>query len=179
MKIYSLLSALCIFVLFSCGNPTEQKSKKENLRERIQTFEDSLLQLQNNSKNAGQVTSLHQIELINRLLAYNSSFPKDSFSADCLFKVHMIYDQLRATKEAIAYGDTLLERFPSYKNRHLVLESIGSSYDLNEPRDTAMVRKYYELLLKEPQLPTQKRQDIKKRLDLLALSFEEYILKSN
>jgi outer membrane protein assembly factor BamD (BamD/ComL family) len=179
MKRFLFLSTLSLFFLFSCGNPTEQKSKKEDLRERITSYEDSLANLQKDPQKAAQITSLAQIELINRLKAYNKAFPKDTFSADCLFKIHMIYEQLRAPREARAYGDTLLERFPDYKNRLLVIESLGSSYDINAPRDTAMVRKYYNLLLQEPKIPTQKKKDIKARLARLDLTFEDYILNGN
>lgn len=179
MKSIILPSTLSLFFLFSCGNPTEQKGKKENLRERITSYEDSLANLQKDPQKAAQITSLAQIELINRLKAYNKAFPKDTFSADCLFKIHMIYEQLRAPREARAYGDTLLERFPDYKNRLLVIESLGSSYDINAPRDTAMVRKYYNLLLQEPKIPTQKKKDIKARLARLDLTFEDYILNGN
>lgn len=177
MKSIIFLSTLSLFFLFSCGNPTAQKNKKEDLRGRITSYEDSLANLQKNPQKAAQITSLAQIELINRLKTYTKAFPKDTFSADCLFKIHMIYEQLRAPREARAYGDTLLERFPDYKNRLLVIESLGSSYDINAPRDTAMVRKYYTLLLESPKIPTQKKKDIKARLAKLDLTFEEYILK--
>jgi outer membrane protein assembly factor BamD (BamD/ComL family) len=179
MKSIILPSTLSLFFLFSCGNPTEQKGKKENLRERITSYEDSLANLQKDPQKAAQITSLAQIELINRLKTYTKAFPQDTFSADCLFKIHMIYEQLRAPREARAYGDTLLERFPDYKNRLLVIESLGSSYDINAPRDTAMVRKYYNLLLQEPKMPTQKKKDIKARLARLDLTFEDYILNGN
>jgi hypothetical protein len=90
----------------------------------------------------------------------------------------MIYEQLRAPLQARAYADTLLADFPNYKNRALIYESLASSYDINEPRDTAKVRYYFNLLLDEPGLTTQKKKDIKKRLAHLELSFEEYILNS-
>ena len=149
------------------------------MRERITSYEDSLANLQKDPQKAAQITSLAQIELINRLKTYTKTFPQDTFSADCLFKIHMIYEHLRAPREARAYGDTLLERFPDYKNRLLVIESLGSSYDINAPRDTAMVRKYYNLLLQEPKMPTQKKKDIKARLARLDLTFEDYILNGN
>lgn len=179
MKRIISLTTLFTFFLLSCGNPVEQQSKKENLRERITSYEDSLANMQKDPEKAAQITSLAQIELINRLKAYNKAFPKDTFSADCLFKIHMIYEHLRAPREARAYGDTLMQRFPDYKNRLLVIESLGSSYDINAPRDTAMVRKYYNLLLQEPKVPSQKKKDIKARLARLDLTFEDYILNGN
>jgi hypothetical protein len=179
MKTLFYLTAFTSLLLFSCGESAEQKSEKENMRLLITSYEDSLAKLQLDPKKAAKITSLAQIELINRLVAYSRAFPKDTFSADCLFKTHMIYEHLRAPREARAYGDTLLSRFPQYKNRLLVYESLGSSYDINEPRDTAMVRKYYDLLLKEPKVPAQKKKDIKARLAKLDLTFEEYIMDGN
>ena len=42
-----------------------------------------------------------------------------------------------------------------------------------------MVRKYYDLLLKEPKVPAEKKKDIKARLAMLDLTFEAYILNQN
>jgi hypothetical protein len=122
---------------------------------------------------------LAQIELVNRYKAYFQAFPTDTASADFIFKTHMIYESLSAPREARAYADTLLQRFPNYKNRILVIESLGSSYDLNEPRDTSMVRKYYNLLLKDSKVESMKKKDIKARLSRLDLTFEQYIMQSN
>ena len=178
MKALFPIFLFSIFIFTACQSASEKQSKKTALRERITSFEDSLLQLQKDPKKAAKITSLAQIELINRLNAYSRAFPKDTFSADCLFKTHMIYENLRAPREARAYGDTLLQRFPNYKNRSLLLESLASSFDINLPRDTTKVRYYFNLLMKEPGVSAQKKKDIKKRLAQLELTFEEYILKS-
>ena len=179
MKAQFPLFLFSILLFAACQTNTTEPTQQESLRERITSFEDSLAKLQKDPKKAAQITSLTQIELINRLTAYSRKYPKDAFSADCLFKTHMIYENLRAPQEARAYADTLLERFPDYKNRKLLLESLASSYDINTPRDTAKVRYYFELLLKEPGLKTQQKKDIKSRLAHLDLTFEEYILKAN
>ena len=179
MKIVLSLFIFSIFLLAACQNSPEKQSKKTELRERITTYEDSLTKLQNDPKKAAQITSLAQIELINRLKAYSWSFPKDTFTADCLFKTHMIYEQLREPIEARAYADTLLERFPNYKNRSLLLESLASSYDMNPPRDTTKVRYYFNLLLQEPSTTKEQKRDIKKRLAQLELTFEQYIMQQN
>ena len=179
MKRLSIFTVLFCFFLSSCGETPEQKSKKENLREGISSYEDSLANLQKDPQKAAKITSLAQIELINRLTAYSRAYPKDTFSADCLFKTHMIYEHLRAPREARAYADTLLERFPNYKNRSLLLESMASSYDINMPRDTSKVRYYFNLLLQEPHITKQKKKDIKARLERLDLTFEQYILKGD
>jgi hypothetical protein len=179
MKTVLSLLLFAGLILTSCNGNSAKQSKKTDLRKRITQYEDSLAQLQKDPQKAAKITSLAQIELINRLLAYSKAFPKDSFSADCLFKTHMIYEHLRAPREARAYGDTLLQRFPDYKNSLLVIESMGSSYDINSPRDTALVRKYYTQLLQSPKVSSQKKKDIKARLAKLELTFEEYILKGD
>ena len=179
MKRFPSLFFICILILAACQDSPEKQSKKTELRNRITSYEDSLATLQKDPKKAAQITSLAQIELINRLKAYSQAFPKDTFSADCLFKTHMIYEQLRAPIEARAYADTLLERFPNYKNRSLLLESLASSYDMNMPRDTTKVRYYFNLLLQEPTTTKEQKMDIKKRLAQLALTFEQYIMQKN
>ena len=178
MKAIFPIFLFSIFIFAACQSSSEKQSKKTALRERITSYEDSLLELQKDPQTAAKITSLAQIELVNRLTAYSRAFPKDPYSASCLFKTHMIYEQLRAPLQARAYADTLLADFPNYKNRALIYESLASSYDINEPRDTAKVRYYFNLLLDEPGLTTQKKKDIKKRLAHLELSFEEYILNS-
>jgi outer membrane protein assembly factor BamD (BamD/ComL family) len=179
MKRFPSLFFICILILAACQDSPEKQSKKTELRNRITSYEDSLATLQKDPKKAAQITSLAQIELINRLKAYSQAFPKDTFSADCLFKTHMIYEQLGAPIEARAYADTLLERFPNYKNRSLLLESLASSYDMNMPRDTTKVRYYFNLLLQEPTTTKEQKMDIKKRLAQLALTFEQYIMQKN
>lgn len=179
----SKLSLALLFLtgifLTSCGTNATEKGKKETLKEAIHTYEDSLSKLQMDPEKAKEITSLAQIELVNRYKAYFQAFPQDTSSADYIFKTHMIYESMAAPREARAYADTLLQRFPNYKNRILVIESLGSSYDINEPRDTAMVRKYYNLLLKDPKVESAKKKDIRARLSKLDLTFEQYIMQSN
>ena len=66
--------------------------------------------------------------------------------------------------------------FPNYKNRDFILESMSSTYDvLIEPRDTSKIRYYYSLLLKERNLPKEKRDGIVNRLKYIDLDFFSYI----
>jgi hypothetical protein len=149
---------------------------KEELKMSVKYMEDSITALYSNPKTANSIPSLTQIELINRLKLYYKNFPNDDYSAECLFKIHIKYSDLKAQKDAMAYGDTLLSKFPKYKNRDFLLESMASSYDVEiVPRDTAKVRKYYSLLLKDSNLSPEKRQDIGLRLKHLELDFFEFI----
>jgi hypothetical protein len=173
-----LIYVLCIvlsFALFveSCGGPAKT-DKKTELKTSIKQMEDSIMAIQKDPIQAAKMPSLTNIELINRLLAYYQAYPKDSFSADCLFKVHIKYSDLQAYENSVAYGDTLLQLFPNYANKDFLLESLASTHDvLIEPRDSEKVKFYYELLLKE-KIKAMKRKDIENRLKHIDMDFFEY-----
>jgi hypothetical protein len=173
-KITIVLSCICL-LLYSCGNnPKVDENSREALKTKISEMEDSISALQ--KKSSEPIPNLTSIELINRLTAYYSAFPKDDYAADCLSKLHMKFSELNAHEKALAYGDTLLQVFPNYKNRDFILESMASTYDvLIEPRDTSKIRYYYSLLLKEKNLPKEKRDGILNRLKNIDLDFFSYI----
>ena len=173
-KITIVLSCICL-LLNSCGNkPKVDENSREALKNKITEMEDSISALQKESSEP--IPNLTSIELINRLTAYYSAFPKDDYAADCLSKLHMKFSELNAHEKALAYGDTLLQVFPNYKNRDFILESMASTYDvLIEPRDTSKIRYYYSLLLKEKNLPKEKRDGILNRLKYIDLDFFSYI----
>ena len=141
----------------------------------IKNMEDSITGLLQDKNRKKLIPSLTQIELINRLKMYYKNFPNDDYSAECLFKIHIKYIDLNALENSVAYGDTLLANFPNFQNRVFLLESMGSAYDSGiEPRDTAMVRRYYTLLLKEPTLAPETREGIIMRLKYIEMNFFEY-----
>ena len=181
---FVVFSILILMNLVACKTEEAKDKKstaskalsKEELKTAVKYMEDSITALYSNPKTANSIPNLTQIELINRLKLYYKNFPNDDYSAECLFKIHIKYSDLKAHKDAMAYGDTLLSKFPNFKNRDFLLESMASSYDvIIEPRDTAKVRKYYSLLLKESNLSPEKRQDIGFRLKHLELDFFEFI----
>ena len=173
------VSLMLLSMMYSCkdSNATASEAKpltKESLRASIQEMEDSLSN-SSNSKLSGAAFNLSQLELINRLTAYYRNYPDDPYSADCLFKVQMVYSGLNAHRKSIAYGDTLLKKFPSYKNKYLVIESNIAALDVFlEPRDTAMIRTYYTMLLSDHEYPKTKKAEINRRLKFLYLSIFDY-----
>jgi hypothetical protein len=173
-SIYTLCIVLSIALFVeSCGGPAKT-DKKTELKTSIKEMEDSIIAIQKNPAQAAKMPSLTNIELINRLLAYYRAYPEDSFSAECLFKVHIKYSDLQAYEQSVAYGDTLIQLFPNYANKDFLLESLASTYDvLIEPRNPEKVKYYYELLLKEKIKPT-KRRDIENRLKYIDMDFFEY-----
>jgi hypothetical protein len=168
-------------VLYSCGSSNQnkkgEKPSRDELKARINVMEDSIKRLQSNLNTIKQIPNLTHYELINRLLDYYHFYPEDDYAAECLDKVHMKYTGLNIPSKAAEYADTLLQKYPRYPNRALVLESQGSTFDaFLQPRDTSKVRYYYELLLKEnPSMDKQKRKEIKERLKHLSLTFDQYI----
>lgn len=174
MRRITIVLSCIILLLYSCGNnPKVDEKSREALKTKITQMEDSISALQ--KKSSEPLPNLTSIELINRLTAYYSAFPKDDYAADCLFKIHMKFSELNAHEKALEYGDTLLLNFPNYKNRDFILESMASTYDvLIEPRDTSKVRYYYSLLLKAKNLPKEKREGIEKRLKYLDIDFFSY-----
>jgi hypothetical protein len=175
-QIFYFAIFLSILGVYSCGSDKKKDNKPslEELKKRVNVFEDSLNSKQKSNQS---IVSLEKIELINRLLDIYHNYPENDLSASCLDKVHMIYSGLGAYDRSAAYADTLLTKYPKYKNRALVLESQASNYDIFlTPRDTARVRLYYSTLLKEyPKLDPEKIKSIKDRLKQNHLSFDEYI----
>ena len=174
------LMVLVIGISYACSNDKSKdnaKPAKEVLIGRIKEMEDSLKGLQANLNTLKQIPNLTHFELINRLLDYYHAYPEDPYAAECLDKVHMKYSGLNIPIRAAQYADTLLNKYPNYINRALVLESQGSTYDIFlQPRDTSKVRYYYELLLKEnPKMEKDKREGIKDRLIHIDMNFDEFI----
>ena len=180
------LLTLIIVLLVSCKDATSEKvdalKNKEGtfssieLKGSIKQMEDSIAGMLQNKSSIKLIPNLTYIELINRLKTYYKRFPNDPYSAECLFKIHIKYMDLNALENSVAYGDTLLANFPNFQNRDFLLESMGSAYDSGiEPRDTAMVRKYYTLLLKEPTLAPETREGIIMRLKYIKMNFFEYV----
>ena len=184
MKQNSLITmfvfALGLSLMYACGGglkvDEEGKVGRVELKSRIKEMEDSIRDLQANLPQTKTIPNLTHFELINRLLDYYHAYPEDDYAAECLDKVHMKYAGLNILTRAVQYADTLLQKYPKYINRAMVLESQGSSYEFIEPRDTAKIRYYYTKLLKEnPKMDREKREGLKLRLRHLDLTFEEFI----
>ena len=174
-----------LLLLASCKNQTASKktvsSKKKSPLSRnelvssIKQMEDSIMSLTNSPKPSSKILSLSNVELINRLFSFYQAFPKDPYSAECLFKIHEKYSELQAHKKALDYGDTLLVNFPNFPNRDFLLESMCAIYDVEiVPRDTTSLRKYNTLLLKEAKVTPEKRKEIQMRLKYIGMNFFEY-----
>lgn len=185
-----LNKGFCLFALLllfsSCKNGTSEKEdalknrgvgvSRNELKASIKEMEDSITVLLQDKNRKKLIPSLTYIELINRLTNYYQRFPNDPYSSQCLFNIHIQYSSLNANELAIAYGDTLLSKFPNFPNSDLLLESMATTYDIYiVPRDTSKVRKYYTLLLNLKGITSQKRKDTQDRLKHIELGLFDYI----
>lgn len=174
-----LFAMVLLLVLGSCGS----KSAEDNAEGRVQTeqeaiasfkkFEDSLKQ-NTTDLNTNQATG---VLYANKCLDIYHQFPKSKEAPRYLDKAHIIFSSLGLYRRSVQLADTLLNNYPSYKNRAFVIESVATSYDVFLlPREKDKVVYYYTLLLKEnPQLPAERRKEIQDRIDYADMSFEELI----
>jgi hypothetical protein len=180
-------------MLYACNNSQEtadssssesqpiSQVKKDlpSLLSRVTQLEDSITKevTKNPDKRIGSFVFL---DLINRLKDVISNYPTAPESASCLFKLHMKYGEMKGYKESIAYGDTLLQRFPDFKDRDLVLQSIATTYDIwIKPRDANKVGAYLSKLLESRTLSESEKNEIKNRLKYIHLDVFAYSLKIN
>ena len=178
MKIKVLSIVLGIFITISCDS---HNANNELMLEKIEKKEQSIKQISIDLK-PGQVIPMSESdELVELLLSYYESFPNSIEAPLCLDKIHMIYSSTKRYPLSIKYGDILLDEYPNYINRTMIIESMSVTYDIFIlPRNIEKIRYYNELLLKEnPELPEEKREEIEFKLENLDLTLEELIRKSN
>lgn len=166
----------CIFlcsILLGCNNNGSQLTA-DDLKEIITQKEDSLAGFQKENKS---IPKDNYYSLINSLLDFYKAYPSDKYAPVCLDKIQMTYSGLGVYRKAIEFSDILLQKYPNYINRPMILESQASNFDIfYQPRDTAKVKHYYTLLLKEnPKLDKEKRKAIEMRLKHLDLNFDQYL----
>jgi hypothetical protein len=89
----------------------------------------------------------------------------------------MLYSGMNETDKAVAYADTLLERYPDFIDRLQVIESQIISYELDvRPRNVKMIKKYIKLWLKEnTSADHEKIDEMNYHLEHVDLSLEERI----
>ena len=155
-------------LLFSCGG--EQSTA--DLKETIESLESKLNE--ESVKNSADTEMLRD-SLANTLLKCYQSNPKDKSAPECLDKLQMIYSAKRDFTTAAKYADTLIENYPNYPNRLLVIESQYTNYDMFiQPRDQEKARYYLEMLLKEDKkMDKETRADFEYRLEYMDLTIEQ------
>ena len=169
---------LVSIIIVGCNSEEKNSS---SLKFKIEQQEKHLNQLNAEMRPHQKIPIEERDDLVALLENFYQDFPNNEYAPVCLEKLHMIFSSDEDYLKSTEYGSTLLDKYPNYKNRPLILESMAVNYDIFiQPRDTSKVRFYYEKLLKEDKnLSNDKKEGIKFKLDHLNLSIEELILKVN
>jgi outer membrane protein assembly factor BamD (BamD/ComL family) len=154
-------------IVSSCSN-----SGSEQVKEDIKKLEDELSNMDQTNLDAVEVM---RDSLSNTLMRYYRQNPTDDYAPEALDKVHFIYSAKGDYVNAAKYADTILDKYPDYVNRMMVIESQYNNYDMFiKPRDKEKVRYYLELLLKEDKSMTaEQRGEFEYRLEFIDLTVEQ------
>ena len=162
-----------LFLITSCSAEPDVRKKRE-IKKDIEVAEKKVFE----ASKSGQITDAYKEaseELMETLLEFYHAYPKDTYAAECVTKVHMLHAAMGNAKEAVAYGDTLLKQFPKYENRAQVIESQIQAHEmLIQPRDVEKIKGYLKLWLAEnKKAPQQKIDDMKYHLKFVDMSLED------
>jgi hypothetical protein len=172
-----------LWCCFACGNKSANSVIEGNTPEEMKVFlksmDDSLTTEFKSAMSSNEMVS--EVRVMKTIQAYTRfylKYPKDKYAPFCMDKVQGLYLQINNLRQSVIVSDSLIQKYPEYENRFAILESQGSNYDVfEEIRDTAKVRKYFTLFLKENKgVDAEKRKDIMFRLNHLDLTFDELIL---
>mgnify|MGYP001165436675 CR=1 FL=1 len=189
MKNYFFLISLII--VSACSENEQEKKEKvieknqktsiEELKKQISNYEDTLVSLNKNHI----IQNLHYIEYFNRLTKFYECYPEDDYAQYCLFKIastntgHEPGDPKHLDIQE-KYADTLLIKYPNFKEKKLLLEGLIAGLDFNNVfRDTSKIRFYYNQILKIKNLDKAYIKQTKKRLKHLDLNAIDFIEKYN
>ena len=189
-----LLGIIMIAALVvSCGGEGDNGGKDDSelsfnevpeadvLRVGIKQLEDSLMKISADKNTDYKLTNLVQQACIEKLKLLYETYPADKDAALSLHKVSMMYSAMGVSNMSVKYADSLIEKYPKYEERWLVLQSNAMYYDIEaQPRDKEKVRFYLEKLINEyPNLEPEILEQSKSRLETIDLTFEELIKQQN
>lgn len=188
MKLTSFIVVLLV-VVFSCTRKLGSNQPKigytgsDSLTKSIALKEKSLKNYYHNlMADENSIDSLPN-QLINSLLKeyqlYYKTYPEDSLSPYYVDKIHQLFTQEKQYTYAVDWVDTLLDHYPNYSNKSLVLYSAATTSDLYL-LDSNRVKKYYNRMLNEcPKLKNQVKNQISHRLKYIEIPYLEYIEKKH
>ena len=190
---YTIVSVVLLLFIVSCGSDSsvnvqsEAQDKQSQIND-IKSLNNEMLKLfLETGRNTASLTSeelikfktdlsVKRMELINLNLKYYNNFPEDTLSAYCLADVQELYDASGAYLKAVAYGDTIAERYPEFANIILVLEKNAAILDFNlSNRDTVEIRKAYERLLALPNLSKETKSTYLERISSLHVDLNQLL----
>ena len=185
MKWLVVIAIGCSLAACSSNAENPEKSTGSNIADlpgavqEVKSFEDSLKK----SSASGSLEYSQETAVIyaEKCLSVSHRFPKSKEAPKFMDKAHIIFASAGLHQRSVIIADSLIMRYPLYKNRAMVLESLAGAYDVFIiPRQKEKVKMYYELLLKEnPKMNAEQRKQIEERLKYVDLTFDEYVSKAN
>lgn len=159
-----------ILLLFSCGSQDPAVESMSDAQKtsisQIEKLEEEILDLPMNTATDAELLKSSKEVLVDSLLAYYRNYPKDTLAPVYLDKVHMLYSGMGEYRMASTYADLIINQYPNYVNRKMVIESQIINYDIFiQPRNREKVQNYIELILNEATLTSEERQEYKSRLE--------------
>jgi outer membrane protein assembly factor BamD (BamD/ComL family) len=169
-----VMSIAVLALLVACSNKKEEVS----IHTRIEMYEDSVVQWGGGQGDAAGRNAFAD-RYIDLLKTAAEQEPDNELTPTYLDRVHMWYLVKHDAVNAVKWAEMVVEKYPKYVNRQMLLESLATIYDSDiTPRDSAKVRKYYMQLLNEyPNIDASVKEDVLGRLKYNNLTFEEYIMK--
>ena len=122
-----IITLLALFTIASCGNDTQNKLSPEQLK--VQELESKIMELSKGEYSVKEMDS-SRVELIEALNTLYEADISDSVSAQTLDKMQLAYSAMHDYVNAAHISDTLINNYPDYPNRELVLESQANNYDM-------------------------------------------------
>lgn len=162
-----LVFIVLAFGVMSCSDrQTNKELTVEGLKTDIQQIDDSLKMLYDKARETENFNIAHEVyfEAIARNKSFYEHFPNDEFAETALNKIAAMYFQLNMEGEASKWRDTLLNKFPTTKNKATLMELQMSYYGNDESFSQEMIEYYGNELLKLDGLSEEKKEEIKFRI---------------
>ncbi len=154
--IYIGVVAMAFLISCSGGNNTEESGtqdstaattvtkspyEKDNLSSHIKELESKIT-------DTAQINRGLAMDLMLSYAKYATLYPKDSLSAEYLYKAGDIARSIGEGRNAVNYYKRILNDYPDYKKRAITMFMLAFTYE-NIMNDTANARKYYTEFIKD------------------------------
>lgn len=153
-KFTGILAAAALMSFYtSCSSSTEKKDNKDSLAISAKSREMYLANALKADSALGKDTTYNSRLALEALKAYTdftTLFPKDSLTADYLFKAGQLAASTGNFKQAALYYETILDQHTGFKEYAAVCMIAAENYHsnlANEPKSAAREKQLYEFII--------------------------------
>jgi len=165
-------------LLIGCQSKSEENTENEDeFNERIE-----LSQLDSIRNELQKAMPAVPRDLYRKAIAMHLQFvdahPDDAFAPTALDYAQGYYEQIQDLRSSITYINRILEEYPDYKGKQMLMFNKATHHDFL--RDTTEARKAYEAYLQAfPNLSKEEKEEIRELIELVQYSIEERILMNS